>query len=70
MSRASQIRRPNKALSEKIRRSVCTITQKRRTESRIEERVLPKELKSMKGSIKGNARGVAKKAEADASMQR
>jgi len=41
-------------------------------ESRGEEHVLPKELKSntMKGSIEGNARGIAKKEEADASMQR
>ena len=41
-------------------------------ESMREEHVLPKELKSnmMKGSIEGNARDIAKKAEANASMQR
>ena len=68
----SQIRRPSEALSEKIRRRVRTATQKERTESRRKEHVLPKELKSnmTKGSIEGNARDIAKKAEADASMQR
>jgi len=54
------------------RRRVYTATQKERTENRREEHVLPKELRSntMEGNIGGNARGMAKKAEADTSMQR
>jgi len=68
----SQVRRPSTTISEEIRRRVCTATQKERMGNRREEHVLPKELGSntMEGSIEGNARGIAKKAEADASMQR
>jgi len=56
---------------QKIRRRVRTATQKERTESRRKKHMLPKESESnmTKGSIEGNTCNIAKKAEADASIQ-